>query len=198
MGYTNRLTLVKLDNTPSRKVGRFDEIEGWLPKMKEMIDGTFDHPYCNTAYALAHCQVKESGHYAFFVVNTGFVENDVVKDKTMLFSDRVIINPEILEMPEMIEVEMKDTEGKMKKVQVYNLLFTSEGCLSFKWRKSKRVERYHRIKVRYQTNGVLGLKTHEEWVDGLKSRVFQHECQHINEGNSIYHKPNVQSEKGKE
>lgn len=159
-------------------------------------NGSFPKPYI-TAYAVSHCQVYNGRHYAFFIVNKQFM-NKKECYVNYSWSDQIIYNPEILESPKMIEKMIpkreikKDNDGdvttKIVKVlgKVSNMYEVNEGCMSFNHKKEKKMWRYYRIKVKYQTRGFFGrIKTHEEWIEGLKAHIFQHEMDHM-EGNNIY------------
>lgn len=66
-----------------------------------------------------------------------------------------------------------------------------EACMSFPYRKEKQVDRFRRITVTYQypKTSLLGKVTLEEVtevVEGLKSQMFQHECEHA-QGKNIIH-----------
>ena len=60
-----------------------------------------------------------------------------------------------------------------------------EGCLSLPGL-AERVERYTRIKVRYQDED---FQVHEEWVEGFLARVMQHEFDHLEGKMFIDHLP---------
>ncbi len=155
------MELIKLRNTPSKLVGSWSQIADEaeeLIKFFDENDGKFkgEHPY---AYAIAHCQVS-AFPYAFFVVNKALVELH------NLFPARVIINAKILEGKDIRRVD--------------------EGCLSFPYRKSKKVERYSEVKVEFQILGKsLTLETKTGWVKWPASQVFQHEIYHFM-GKNIY------------
>lgn len=173
-------------------------------------NGKFDghHPQ---AYAIAHCQVAPvSEPLQLFVLDKQLVVPDKLeKGKQTLvntfFEAQVIYNAEILETPEKIEKEVptrqiiKDKENPrnikveiVKKLQpISNKILVPEACMSFPQRKTKNIERYHTIKVRYQYlhKGLLGttVKTFEGWVEGLKAHILQHECEHF-QAKNMFHK----------
>jgi peptide deformylase len=70
-----------------------------------------------------------------------------------------------------------------------NVFEPAEGCMSFPRRTPRGTQRIWRIKVRYSypttTLGITRLKTAEEWCEGLKAQIFQHEIEHF-EGKNIY------------
>ena len=81
---------------------------------------------------------------------------------------KVYINAHILEFDENAPTEIMD-----------------EGCLSLPGL-AERVERYTRIKVRYQDED---FQVHEEWVEGFLARVMQHEFDHLEGKMFIDHLP---------
>lgn len=160
-------------------------------------NGSFPKPYV-TAYAVSHCQVCEHNHpSAFFVVSKQFM-NKKESYTNYRWVDQIIYNPEIMEKPETVIKDVptrevsKDHDGNVtykivkKRGKVSNLYEVPEACMSFPHKKEKKMMRYYSIKVKYQTRGFFGrIKTHEEWIDGLKAHIFQHEMDHM-EGNNIY------------
>ena len=159
-------------------------------------NGSFPEPYI-TAYAVSHCQVKQYNHYAFFVVNKQFI-NKKESSTNYSWPSQIIYNPEILEKPETVTKDVptrevsKDHDGNVsykivkKRGKVSNLYEVPEGCMSFQHKKEKKMMRYYSIKVKYQTRGFFGqIRTHEEWIEGLKAHIFQHEMDHM-KGNNIY------------
>jgi peptide deformylase len=131
--------------------------------------------FYNKAFAIAHCQVSETP-YAFFVVS-----GELVKEKW--FKQQVVINPEILEAPDRIE----GTLPNGKTIFAPNAIEYDEPCMSFPFRKPKKVLRYNKIKIRYQIPTLFGMKTVVEWCMGVKSEIFQHEYDHT-KGENIYFK----------
>jgi peptide deformylase len=90
--------------------------------------------------------------------------------------------------------ELTNENGKVgskitvKQDLISNVISVPDACMSFARRSGKNVEIFYRIKVKYQTRGIFGLmKTHKEWVKGLKSHIFQHEIGHAH-GKNIYFK----------
>lgn len=79
---------------------------------------------------------------------------------------RAYINPEILQFEKSaIENQKKDDDRT-----------TLEGCLSID-RIWAPIERPQRVLMRYQT---IDEKTHEEWFEGFKAVIMQHEVDHLN------------------
>ena len=160
-------------------------------------NGSFPEPHI-TAYAVSHCQVREQGYpFAFFIVNKQFMNK---KESSINYScpDQIIYNPEILEKPETVVKDVparevsKDDNGNVsykivkKRGKVSNQYEVAEACMSFNHKKDKKVMRCYSIRVKYQTRGFFGrIRTHTEWIEGLKAHIFQHEMDHM-EGNNIY------------
>jgi peptide deformylase len=99
-----------------------------------------------------------------------------------MFEDQVIINPVIVEAK-----EHKKTNPDQKGIRliVPNTVKYDEPCMSFPFRKPKRLVRYDLITVTYQIKGLLGLKKVTKELSGIQSEIFQHECQHL-EGKNIF------------
>jgi peptide deformylase len=174
------MEIIKVHYSVSKPVKNYNEIKDEAKTLVDFIDfGRFEGFY-NKAYAIAHTQVSETP-YAFFVV-----ARECIIEK--MFNSRVIINPEILEAPTMKKI----IAGK-REAEVPNAIEYDEPCMSFPFRKPKKLNRYDKIKVRYQIpinfwikkDWVLKLKTIEEEVSGIKSEIFQHEFDHC-QGKNIY------------
>jgi peptide deformylase len=180
------MQFIKLGYEPAQKVLSFKQIKADAEELLLFVDKKHEGQY-EQAYAVSHCQVSERP-FAFFVVNSGFVTNDNVKQKHMLFPHRIIINPEILEKPDTHEVTLPfpDKDGKQQIVKTPNIYRPDEACMSFQHRAPKKVMRFYKIKVRYQIPWLLGMRTITEWCDGLKAHVFQHETDHANGKNIFY------------
>lgn len=167
-------------------------------------NGSFPEPNI-TAYAVSHCQVQETKQaeyvpdepFAFFVIHKDFI-NKKQNPVNYSWPSQIIYNPEILESPETVEKMIpkreikKDGDGnittKIVKVlgKVANTYEVPEGCMSFNHKKPKKMTRYFKIRVKYQTRGFFGrIKTHDEWIEGLKAHIFQHEMEHMR-GENIY------------
>lgn len=149
---------------PSTKVEHFQEIQFTAREMQEFLESgkaTAVGLHKNSI-ALHHSQVDEDPSN-FFVI-----KRDVVGAKSN--ETVVAVNPEILEI---------DTKSK------YTHL---EGCLSFPFRGDRKIPRFGRVRVKYQTPDTTcpsGLKTQEMWIEGLMAAVFQHEVEHA-KGKHIY------------
>ena len=88
-----------------------------------------------------------------FVIDTSPLNED---DLTIEKFEGIFINPEIID---------RDSEN----------IFSREGCLSIP-DIFEEVGRPGKIQVSYQD---LSLETHEEELDGIKARIFQHEYDHL-------------------
>lgn len=174
------------------------EIKKWLNDN----NGSFPEPYI-TAYAVSHCQVcyqeDDFNGYpsAFFIVSKQFM-NKKESYTNYRWPSQIIYNPEIVESPETVIKDVptrevsKDHDGNVtykivkKRGKVSNRYEVPEACMSFQHKKEKKMMRYYSIKVKYQTKGFFGqIRTHEEWIEGLKAHIFQHEMDHMN-GENIY------------
>lgn len=141
-----------------------------------------------TAFALSHNQVESNDPTRFFVVATDLVEkpekkedDDTRTDANWYFEDQLIFNPQIIEaLPVFLnEVENPDT-GVKKSVAASNIFRPMDACMSYPYRKPKKVDRFLKITVKYQVAIDGNLVDREEQVEGLKAHIFQHEVDHHN------------------
>lgn len=155
--------MIKTPKKKSKPVLEFETIAKEAAAMMRLLQ-TYRSPAGkgpDQHFALHHSQYS-SHPYNFFVINNwvvGAQVNEVV----------VIVNPEIIE---------KDPTSRRK---------VREGCMSFPFRHGVEVNRYNKIKVRYQVPSEDGKKllTKEEEMTGFMAQIFQHEIQHAN-GGHIY------------
>lgn len=185
------MEIVPIHYKKSEPVKKYAEIEQEAHEMASMIDAKDFNGVHRAAFALAHAQVSTEP-LAFFVLDKIFVTPFQENGDDAVFEDRVIINPQILEAPIYLRTkgalfrghdEFDGEElipGKMPNSRQYQ-----EGCMSFPHRKAKRLNRFNKIKVRYQINGRFGLKNVTKWLEGLPSQVFQHEFDHT-QGKNIF------------
>ncbi len=125
-----------------------------------LIENSFTPRMVKTNLALHHSQIC-TDPFNFFVVHPAAIG---VKPNQMT----LVINPEIIE------------KDRTTKTLVW------EGCMSFPHKKDMALNRYDRIKVKYKiVNENLRLEEVEEWVEGIKAQIFQHECEH-GLGQAIY------------
>ena len=174
-----------------RKLAKLaEELAAWLDDKNGHFFGTFSR-----AYAISHSQVAHEP-YNLFVVAKELCEKQEKGDRkhtqrNFYFPARVIFNPEILEAEKTITrsvpVRKLAKNGEMAVVpelkEIDNIIRVAEGCMSFPHRSERKMDRYFRIKVRYQFLQKLPLvgyisRTRTEWVEGLKSHMFQHEVEH--------------------
>jgi peptide deformylase len=172
------MQIIPIHYKVSERVRRYSQIEQDAEEMKKMLDRRGFHGHHNAGYALAHAQVSENP-FSFFVVDQALIEDGSYKE-------RVIINPKILKAPYHIDAKMLDGSlGKKPNAKEY-----AEGCLSFPYRRQKRLNRFDRIKVAYRVKSRFwGLKRRTRWLDGLASQVFQHEFDHCNGQNIFFDSP---------
>lgn len=155
------------------------EVQQWWNKSNGELQGGF-----NKGYAIHHVQVCPDGQepYNFFVVSEEMLKSDKKQNlgqTNYTFPAQVIYNPEIVTALPTHIVPVNDEKRRARKVAKNNITEYHEGCMSYGHRKEKKVERFVVVKVRYQIVGRFGfVKTREEWIDGLKSHIFQHECDH--------------------
>lgn len=193
----------------SKPVKKYKDVAHIVERMIPWLDtnnGRFETGDYKVAYAVSHCQVADEPH-AFFVVHKEFLGNKKSKAgrntyKNYFFPSRVIFNAEILEKPAKMTANVpkreliKTPDGKqqlattVKEGLVDNLISVPEACMSFPNRTKKNMQRYFRIKVRYQVPrsflGVKYLKTITEYAEGLKAHIFQHEIDHAQGVNMYY------------
>jgi len=196
--------LIKLHNKTSRNVKKWSEIAKTAKAMVKWLDdtnGEFKGQH-NSAYAVHHTQVSEEP-YNFFVVAEQMCqkpdEKKNITEENYVFPARIIINPKVVKKEKVL---MSKEPNKIKKIdeetgkeyvdiewkdkEVKNKITVKEGCMSFPHRKSKNVQRYYRVTVRYQIKTLIGLKEVEETIEGVKAHIFQHECDHA-KGNNIFY-----------
>lgn len=189
---------------PKQHVETALEMEKWLRANNGTFKGEFGR-----AFAIAHCQVANvPDPIKLFVLDKEFVDPNVPENKKQnltncFFEAAAIWNAEILEAPEKLKrmiprrkvSPIKDGKVEVEIVNeermVDNLISVPEACMSWPMRKTKNVQRYHTIKVRYQyiDKNMLGMtvvKTFEGWVEGLKAHILQHECDHF-DGKNIHY-----------
>jgi peptide deformylase len=132
---------------------RAENIDKDFPNLKELIKDMFDTMYQASGVGLAAPQIGKSIRL-FIVDGAPFAEDD--ESPEMKNFKQVFINPEILE-----------EEGKE---WAFN-----EGCLSIP---TIREDVFRKPKVRikfYDENWNL----HDEYFEGIKARIIQHEYDHI-------------------
>lgn len=184
---------------PREHMDTANEMIAWMDENNGKFEG-----YYASGFAIAHCQVAEKP-LKLFVVAKELVreEGEGATKLSFIFPARAIWNAEIISAPVKVTRKMPKREVKyenhqahvemsLEEKEVMNLYMVKEACMSFPYRNEKNVERYFRIKVKYQIveKGLFNrdkITTVTEWVEGLKAHIFQHEIQHF-KGEEIYHK----------
>lgn len=179
----------------AKRVGR--EMVAWL----DDAQGSFVGKYRN-AWAISHAQVCAEP-LAMFVITQEFIAKDDgrLNHVNTLWRSRIIFNPVILETPDVLEVQVPKRNVKRvahDKVEVETTIETvrkpnlytpaiKEACMSFPYRSGRSIKRLFRIKVAYDIIGFFGQRKHvEEWIEGVKAHIFQHEVMHQH-GLDMYH-----------
>lgn len=198
------MELIKPTHKPARRIGLFGraEVAKLAEEMVNYIDTNNKQGFSGKwkkAHAISHCQVAEDP-IQLFVVSDELVKDTSENKKerkqlrrSYLFPSRAIFNARIIKAVEdeerMVPTREVIRDGKEVRVQIVpklgrvtNKVKYPEACMSYPYRSEKKVERYAKIKVRYQImRKVLGfywLSTITEEVDKLKAHLFQHEVDH--------------------
>ena len=139
----------------------WNEIKEDAKELRDFINnGKFDGHY-DKAFAISHAQVSENPKH-FFVVN---------KEYEKLFGTWCVINQSLAPKKGMNACrEPGDYE---------------EACMSFPFRKPKKVERFYKIRVKYYKPSLFGLVAKIKDLEGLAALIVQHESGH-NSGRNIY------------
>lgn len=149
-----------LDNKISEKVKNWRQIKKEAWELKELMDTKRFNGYWEDAYAISHVQVSRDPK-AFFVVNKKVVKT---------FGSWCVVNAKILKQSDPCTFP--------------------EGCMSFMYRKTTRVERSGKVTVLYWTPFLnLFLIPRIKTFNGLKGQIeafiVQHEADHAR-GINIY------------
>jgi len=187
------MKIVPIHYKVSHPVKNYFEIEDEAVDMEQMIDAKNFKGLHRSCYALGHCQVNNNP-YSFFVLDKQLVEGMGEDKNVAVFEDRTIINPKILEAPvyyadkKLLRAFRGSDESNGKELipgKKPNSAQYMEGCMSFPFRKGKKINRFNKIKVTYQIKGRFRLKKCTRWLEGLPSQVFQHEFDHC-QGQNIF------------
>lgn len=128
-----------------------EEIDETYPDLQQLIDDMFETMHSADGVGLAAPQVDKA--IRLFVIDaTPMAEDDPELDGFV----RVFINP-------IIEEETGD-----------DIIF-QEGCLSIPGIRED-VKRKSKIRISYCDRN---MELHEEWFDGWKARIIQHEYDHL-------------------
>ena len=166
------------------------------------FDGQHTHAYALHASQLWHKFTSKLTElpYNFFVVDPQLTTEEwgkqvQEKDRSLrditniVFPEPIIFNPEIRTATQTFMDDVKRKDGSWRKRAVNNVLMYPEACMSFRehYRKVPKMARFYRIAVRYDIidrekheAGEIAFQTVDEWAQGLKSHVFQHEDDHAN------------------
>lgn len=177
-------------------------IRQWWDRVNGQHEGQWSQ-----GYAIHHAQVWTPEATAeplnFFVVDKKLTAKQFGKDNkkdkntrdlsNIVFPQQVVFNPEIITALQTFLNKVPGKHGVVRTSAVPNTMRYDEGCMSFAEgsRKARKMTRFYRIKVRYQVvkKSLLGkpkIETIEEWCQGLKAHIFQHEIDH-GMGHDIYH-----------
>ena len=147
------------------------------------INGSFEGTY-KSAFALSHNQVESDDPCAIFFVAREFVEkpeedvkDDTRTDTNWYFPAQAIFNA-VIEQALPVFLAEHEKDGKKKQVAVSNMFHPEDACMSFPYRKPKKVERFLKIIVHYQIAKDGELVDVVEECEGLKAHMFQHEIDH--------------------
>ena len=151
-----------------------ENISSIIPEAIEICKGIQDKIFSppgsqyTDCFAMAQPQVSDNP-LRYFVINP-VLGASVAKDLGGL----VIINPHIIS---------KDRTSR---------LMHPEGCMSYPFRAVKKVKRFNRIIVSYESikdisnsKLITSDRIEEKEISGMTAMVFQHELEHLN-GQSIY------------
>jgi len=145
-----------LTNIVSEKVKSWKEIRNEALELQEFLRAKDFDGYWEDAYAISHVQVSTTPK-KFFVLNDSMVKT---------FGHWCVIN---------LKITRKSIPCTFP-----------EGCMSFPFRKTKRVNRFNKIRVRYWVP-VFDLFLIPKWktLTGMSAFIAQHEYDHSN-GINIY------------
>ena len=182
------MELIKLGYEVSKPVTEINEILADMLLLKKFIIEADKKRQC---YAIHHAQVHPHP-FNFFVVHPRYCLGD-----GRLFEHNVIINPTIIESVPYLRPTWEDYKRQfLKSGEDEKLLLPVwqnfparlesqlewEGCMSFPFRKPKKVERFVAVKVWYQNEKLELITT---TLEGPAAHVFQHETDH-GAGKNIY------------
>lgn len=181
------MELIKIHYTPSIEVRNFKEIQYEIAALKKFIIEADQKRQC---YAIHHSQVHPHP-FNFFVVHPRYTLGD-----DRLFDSTVIINPKIIENVDYVKPswdEVNDlkwsAEEREMRFKNYSVMPASistqreeEGCMSFPFRATKKVERFVAVNVTYQDEE---MKLITKKLEGPAAHIFQHEYDH-SRGLNIY------------
>lgn len=148
-------------NKPASLVTSWAQIKDEAKALREFVNhGKFEGSY-NKAYAISHAQVSDTPKH-FFVVHKEFEK---------LFGTWCIINQSL--------APKKGQDACREPVE------WEEACISFGYRKPKRVERFNRIRVKYKIPFLWTWRTMVKDLEEIPAFIVQHEAIH-HSGKNIY------------
>lgn len=149
-------------NKPAIPVKNWKEIRVEAQALREFVHaGKFIGNY-DRAYAISHAQVSEEPK-TFFVIN-----EDVEKGRLKkLFGSWCVINLRIVQFGDPVYLE--------------------EGCMSWPYRQTKRIDRMNKITVEYYIPFLWTWRKIKRKFIGLPAFICQHETEH-GIGKNIYGK----------
>lgn len=161
---SNELKIIQpAHNKPASKVKNWDEIKADATELRRIIrKGGFSGHY-DDAFAISHAQVSNKP-MNFFVINEDTNKGVIRK----VFGSWCIINLKMIKFGKPVSVK--------------------EGCMSWPFRKPKKVNRMAEIKAKYKVPfwfGTLISKT--KTLTDLPAFIAQHETEHA-AGQNIYGK----------
>lgn len=142
-----------------REKGREISTEEIDAEFRSYMDDMIETMYEAAGIGLAANQVGETRR--FFVADWEQASGEKPR-KGKRLKDPKRRNPKAFLNPEILETSAEDELG-------------NEGCLSIPEIESD-VYRFKRVRVRYRD---LDWQEHDEWLQGLGARVFQHELDHL-------------------
>lgn len=150
-------------NIPAEKVKNWREIKKEATEMVTFMKSGNFNGYWKSAFALSQAQISNNPKN-YFVLNDEVASGDLVKK----FGHWCIMNPRI--------------------VQFGDPVYWKEACMSFPFRKERRVDRMNKVTAEYYIPflGIFWRKTKRKF-DGLPAFILQHEIEHAT-GQNIYKK----------
>jgi len=151
-------------NKPASKVKNWKEIKDDAIELRKLIrKGGFNGHY-DDGFAISHAQVSDKP-MNFFVINE---EIEKGKIKKMFGYSWCIINLKIIKFGHPVSIK--------------------EACMSWPFRKPKRVNRMAKIKAKYQVPFWFGtMRSKTKTLTDLPAFICQHEVEH-SAGRNIYGK----------
>ena len=148
-------------NKSAEPVKNWAEIKKEAKVLREFVNhGKFEGGY-DKAYAISHAQVSENPKM-FFVVH---------KEYEKMFGSWCVINQSLA--------------PKGKSPAVSEPVELPEACMSFPYRKPKRMDRFNKFRIKYKVPFLWTWRTKVKDLEGLPAFIAQHEAGHT-AGKNIY------------